>query len=243
MIETRRTPRMPAWLWLWLPIAVLVAQVVLKATAEDVFDNWMHTELGIVQNLTVVFLLVAVVAALWLRRMRHLVAWRWFGAFCAVMAAGCFFFAGEEASWGQHWFGFSPPEVVAARNEQGEFNLHNDPLLETLLDQLPRNILTLAALIGGIIVPLRRRRRDETPDFQSAGPWGWIWPTAVCVPAAVLAVAVTLPSKLVDELPAALDIKAGETKEMCLALFLMLYLVVMLRELLPRAAKTPLPAP
>ena len=30
-----------------------------------------------------------------------------------VIGAAAFFFAGEEASWGQHWLGFEPPQSVA----------------------------------------------------------------------------------------------------------------------------------
>ncbi|WP_370179364.1 hypothetical protein [Alteriqipengyuania sp.] len=43
-------------------------------------------------------------------------------------AALCFLFfvmAGEEVSWLQRQIGFDAPESVAARNWQGEFNLHN----------------------------------------------------------------------------------------------------------------------
>ncbi len=229
----RRSPHLPAWLWLWLPLVLVFAQPVLVLAAPDFYESWIGSELGLVQNLTIVFLVVAIAAALRLRSLRERVASRWFGPFCAVMALGCLFFAGEEASWGQHWFGFAPPEYVAARNDQAEFNLHNDSVLGPLLDSFPRTLLTLAALVGGILVPFTRRRRDVRPDFASASPLGWLWPTAACLPVAVLAVTVTLPEKVakrfVDDPPEVFDM--GETKELLLALFLMLYLIVLLREL------------
>ena len=228
---------LPAWLWLGVPPAMVAAQVAAKAVGHDFYRRWMRSETGIVEILTVLFALGAVVAAVRLHSLRRRVAWPRFGAFALVMAAGCLFFAGEEASWGQHWLGFAPPEAIAARNDQGEFNLHNDPVFEKVLDQLPRSLLTLAALVGGVLAPLARRRRGAAaaPDFSTPGPGGWIWPTFVCFPAALFVVTVSLPEKLFEalgrEVPYLLEISAGETKELCLALFLMLYLVTLARHL------------
>ena len=127
-----------------------------------------------------------------------------------------------------------PPAGIAERNEQGEFNLHNDPLLESVLDQLPRSLLTLFALVGGFLVPLLGRRRGPA-DFDTPGPWGWIWPARACMTAAFLAVTVTLPEKLLErddaDLPAWADISGGETKELCLAVFLLVYLWCLHRDL------------
>lgn len=220
----------PTWLWLWAAPAIVVAQVATKAASESAYRRWLRGELGIVENLTVVFLLGALVCALYCFSRRERVRSRLFGPFAIVMALGLFFFAGEEASWGQHWFGFAPPPEIAARNDQGEFNLHNDPFFEKILDQLPRSLLTLAALVGGTIAPLVRRRRGIAGrDFQSPGMAGWIWPTIECLPASVLALTISLPKKLFEGLgkppPAALDISPGETKEYCLALFLFVYLL------------------
>jgi hypothetical protein len=143
-----------------------------------------------------------------------------------VLALGLFFFAGEEASWGQHWLGYAPPEAIAARNDQGEFNLHNDPFFEKVLDQLPRTLLTLAALVGAVAALVRRGRER---DFQHPLPSGWVWPTVECVPAALIALTVSVPEKVAEglgtALPAALDISPGETKEYCLALFLLVYML------------------
>jgi hypothetical protein len=221
--------RVPAWLWLWAGPAIVVAQVATKLRGEETYRCWMRGELGLVENLTVVFLLGALACAVLCHRRRARVRWRFFGAATLVVAAGLFFFAGEEASWGQHWLGFAPPEAIAARNDQGEFNLHNDPFFEKLLDQLPRLVLTLAALAGGLIAPLVRRSRGLAGrDFASTNPWGWAWPTFECMPAAILVLTISLPKKAFELLdrpqPYLLDISPGETKEYCLALFLFVYL-------------------
>lgn len=221
--------RVPVLLWLWAGPLIIVAQMALKAWDEGLYRTWMRGELGLVENLTVAFLLVALLLSLACHRLRRRVRSRLFGPMMLVVAAGLFFFAGEEASWGQHWLGFAPPESIAERNDQGEFNLHNDPFFEKLLDQLPRLILTLAALVGGIVAPLVRRSRGLSGrEFGSAGPWGWVWPGFECLPAAALTLTISLPKKVFEglerPLPLLLDFSPGETKEYCLALFLLVYL-------------------
>jgi hypothetical protein len=42
-----------------------------------------------------------------------------------VLGLALIFAAGEELSWGQHWFGFATPGLIDAVNAQHEFNLHN----------------------------------------------------------------------------------------------------------------------
>lgn len=236
-----RVCSVPAWLWLWAGPAIVVAQMVLKWRNEGTYRLWMRGELGLVENLTVMFLLAALVCALLCHRHRARVRWRYFGPMTLLVAAGLFFFAGEEASWGQHWLGFAPPEGIAARNDQGEFNLHNDPFFEKLLDQLPRSLLTLAALVGGVIAPILRRKRGLAGrDFASVAPWGWAWAGFECLPAAVLALTVSFPKKVYEALdrplPALLDFSPGETKEYCLALFLLVYLLSLLQALRASAA-------
>lgn len=215
----------PLWLWLWSAPALVVLQVATKAIDEALYRRTLRGELGLVENLTVAALLGAIACAVLCYRRRAAVRWRFFGPCLLVLVLGLVFFAGEEASWGQHWLGFEPPEAIASRNEQHEFNLHNDPFLETFLDQLPRLLLTLAAMVA-VVVPLARR--DRARDFRAPGPSGWVWPTLECVPAALCALLVGVPEKIASvlglTLPAVLEISAGETKEACLALFLLVYL-------------------
>ena len=228
MNDAARRPRVPAWLWLGLPLLVVPAQVLSKVIGEDFYRRWMRGELGLVENATTIMLIASTVLAVLAWRMRDRVRTRLFGPFMLVFALGCFFFAGEEASWGQHWLGFAPPEEIAARNDQGEFNLHNDPLLEKILDQPPRLALTIAALVGGVIAPVVRRRRS-LPDhqFESEKLWGWIWPPLICFPAALVSLTVSLPKKVAEAAGGHesyyLEISPGETKEFCLAVFLLVY--------------------
>ena len=83
-----------------MPTAAVAIQVAGRAIGDDFYKRWVHGEQGLVENLTALFLVIAVVVALRLFAHRRRVASRLFGPFALVMAAGCFFFAGEEASAG-----------------------------------------------------------------------------------------------------------------------------------------------
>jgi hypothetical protein len=67
-----------------------------------------------------------------------------------IAALSCLYIAGEEASWGQHFFHWNTPEYWAVINNQGETNLHNAYLIT---EGLPRSILGICVAIGGLGVP------------------------------------------------------------------------------------------
>jgi hypothetical protein len=146
-----------------------------------------------------------------------------------LFALGALYFAGEEASWGQHYFGWSTPEALAAVNAQEETNIHN---IHGIFDQLPRNLLTLGVVVGGIVLPIARRRRAGA-WVAAEGPLGWLLPTVVCLPTAVLGTVVSLPEKLFEaagsEVPTLIEISPGESKEYYFALFLLLYVLSIAR--------------
>jgi len=237
---------MPRWLWLWSALAIALLPYAVRAWDADLFQRVVRSEFGVVENLTVLFLVVAIAYGVRLLR----APWRppvpGFRAGVVVMILGCTYFAGEELSWGFHFYGLLGLDVPAFlqplvdANEQGETNLHNiGGWTEGLLDQGPRSLLTAAALVGGVWMPLRLRRRRASLDPRTSRAL-WVWPTLVCLPSALLAVTLSLPGKAVEaaggELPPVLDVRAGELKECFLALFLMLYLGSLLVRLRASAA-------
>jgi hypothetical protein len=158
---------------------------------------------------------------------------RWLGLWVALLTLGCIYFAGEEASWGQHWIGWATPEGWAAVNDQQETNIHN--MAKTgLFDQVPRIVLTIGAVVGGVIVPFLRRRDPHSPAKFWNLP-GWYWGTLVCAPAAILAAGISVPGKLVGklgvDLPHIARIAPGECKELYLAMFLMVYMLSLSRRM------------
>lgn len=212
---------LPKWLWLGLPLAVVLAQVVTRMMGRETYVELMHSEFGLVENLTLVFLFVAIVLGIRLLLRRRAVPGRLFGLWTLLLTLGAVYFAGEEASWGYHLLGVEVMGGLKEFNHQQEPNLHNlEGIPGVFLDQTPRFLLTAAAAIGGILVPLWQRYK--TPITW---PTSWIWPTIVCLPTAVLAVGVTIPSKIFSLL--GMDVQVahqGEYKELFLALFMMMYL-------------------
>jgi len=234
---------LPRWLWLWLAPATIVVEFAFHAVRPVAYERWFGGEHGVIENLTNLFALGGLVVALALFARRRAVASRLFGPCMLVLALGCFVFAGEEMSWGQHLLGFEVPEGIAARNDQGELNLHNDPVLEPLFDFWARNTLSWAALIGGVILPIVRQRRGRgTPDIASPSLWGWAIPTILCVPTALTVIAVTLPPRafglmhVATPYPFPWNISWSESKEYDLALLILVYVLTLLRYVPGRGA-------
>ncbi len=220
---------LPSWLWLWLPLAYLALHVIISGISGPLYERVLGGgELGTNELLTMGLLLIAVFVGLHtLFIMRGLGDSRlWVWIFLGTL--GCIYFGGEEASWGQHLIGWESSEAWQEFNDQQETNLHNSEKYGPLLDQLPRNLLTIGILIGGIIAPLWRRRRDM--HLNPAGINYWIWPTMVCLPVGICAVFITVPESIYEAItgikhPARFDITGGELKEFFIANFLMLYML------------------
>lgn len=226
---------LPRWLWLWFPPMILLAHGVTWVFGIEFHRAVMRSEFGLVENLTFVFLLVAVLFGLLNFSRRKQVGNPWFSSLILLLTAGCCYFAGEEVSWGHHWglhpFSQEYRAALISMNDQAEPNLHNQGgLLGSLLDNVPRNLLSLAALIGGILGPLWARKR-RAPTWPSP----WVWPTTVCMPTCILALVVTQPRRIIklvqhEEVVGQMW-RLGETKEYFLALFLMLYMASIHRRL------------
>ena len=223
---------LPPWLWLAFPPLMLALAVLCRAAGSEVFERWMRTETGVIELGTIAVLLVAVAAGAALALRRRPFPRPWMRPFLVLATLGCLFFAGEEASWGQHVFEWSTPETWARANDQQETNLHNLTGIGALLDQLPRNLLTLAAgvAVAGPLFMRRRRSRGSSRQRRERG-LHWLLPTFVCLPSAALALLVGVPDKVYEVIhdvrsaPEWMDIRSGELKEYYLGLFLMLYVL------------------
>ncbi len=213
---------LPKWLWLWLPLLVALFPYVMRIISID-SDQYVYGELGIIENYTFVVLAIAIVLGILSITNMKSFQFPFFKLWLTLLVVGCIYYAGEEISWGQHWFGWATPEGWMDVNDQGETNLHNT---SALLDQVPRMLLTIAAVVGGVLVPcyfLLRNNQLSADSFYT-----WLWPTYVNIPTCLLAVLVSLHEKaykLFDTtVPHILDIRAGETKECLLAMFLFMYI-------------------
>lgn len=213
---------LPKWLWLWMPVIVALFPYVMRIINVD-SDQYVYGELGIIENYTFIVLVMAIVlGVLSVAKMKSFV-FPVLKLWLVLLVLGCIYYAGEEISWGQHWFGWATPEGWMDVNDQGETNLHNT---SALLDQVPRMLLTIAAVVGGVLIPCYFLLRDI--KLSASEFFAWLWPSYVNIPACLLAVLVSLHEKaykLFDTtVPHVLDIRAGETKECLLAIFLFMYI-------------------
>ncbi|MFO1352797.1 MAG: hypothetical protein U1F68_19820 [Gammaproteobacteria bacterium] len=223
--STPALPDLPRWLWLGLPLLITAIPYLLRPFGDNEHGlyRYVYFESGLIENATVLFLVIACIIGVRLFQRRQEFPIAGFHWWILLITLGSFYFAGEEISWGQNYFGWLTPEAWQTINRQHETNLHNTI---PLLDKVPRNLLSLAALIGGILAPLYLLLRRKA--LQPVSVHYWLWPTLVCLPASVLALAVTLVPKgivaLFGHVPTVMDIKDGESKECLLALFMMCYL-------------------
>jgi len=212
-----------------LPLFVILLPLVWYAI---VGSDWLlKGEAGIIENMTVLFLVVAIgfnVSSI--VRANRLALSGFLNAWLFMLIMGAAYFALEEISYGQHMIGWGTAETWKELNDQDETNLHN---VHALFDQVPRALLTLGILIGGVILPLYRHFRDIKLDESSR--FYWQWPTPDCVTIGLLVILIR-PILSVFETEA---INTGEMKENLFALFILLYCVSIhsrLRQKLPPAA-------
>ncbi len=210
-------------IWLFFPIAMLLTPYISRAVSDKAY-TFMYLETGWVEVTTVIYLIIAIIFSVIFIKTHDFSKHAWFKWWMVLLILGCIYFAGEEISWGQHFFGWSTPETWSNINDQNETNLHNT---SPIFDQIPRTLLSLAALIGGVLVPLFRMLTKKYPSKNSNAYW--LWPTYVCLPAALFSLLVSWNEKIYEglniEIPNVLDIRAGEVKESLLALFIMLYVL------------------
>jgi hypothetical protein len=204
-------------------------------------------ETGWQEQGTILCLVPAVALGVAILKRRRALPSRWLQAWVLVLTLGALYYAGEECSWGQNYFGWSTPESWSSINEQQETNLHNT---SGLFDQAPRAVLSLGAGCC-LVVPFVHRRRQRQRDPRT-NPLPWLLPTTAIVPAAALASLSGIPQKLYghyDKTSLASDwfsemFLAGrhsEMKEYFLAMFILMYVwsfFVRLRSMSDAAGRT-----
>lgn len=211
-----------AW-WLFLPIVFFALRytVALTTNRSTGLESWFRHELGIVENLTVFFLVVAIFVTVGLIVRYKKLLDPLLKVFLVFFLIGLIYFAGEEASWGQHWFGWETSERFLEINSQKETNLHN---ISNWFDRIPKGIVSFLIFIGGIVIPGLFYYKSWKIDYQSR--WWWLYPTLVCTPTAIFATITTWPSKI--ERLSGWNFyfsQAQETKELYIAYFFLLFII------------------
>jgi len=205
----------PALLYHGLPLFILLFPFAWVALAGN--DRALKGESGMVELSTFLFLVIAIgfcVSSLTVTRRLDLSGFlkAWF----LILIAGAAYFGLEEISYGQHMFGWGTADSWKELNDQDETNLHN---VHALFDQVPRALLTLGILVGGVVLPIYRHFRNI--PLSESNRFYWQWPTLDCVTIGLLVLLIR-PFQEVFDTEA---ISTGETKEMMFALFILLYCV------------------
>ena len=172
-----------------LPLASIVFCVAVALASADLYRLRIRRhEVGLLEHGTVICLVPAVVLGVMIFRRRRELPAKWLGAWVVLLTLGALYYAGEECSWGQNYFGWMTPEGWSQINDQHETNLHNT---SNLFDHVPRAMLSLAAGVC-VLAPfvLFKRLRQWNPRTN---PLAWFFPTMAVVPTAALALVVGLP--------------------------------------------------
>ncbi|MBX3438829.1 MAG: hypothetical protein KF861_15145 [Planctomycetaceae bacterium] len=184
-----------------LPIGVhrltgfLIAMPLLMAAGyyagTPQFVLWLWSEQGPLEVGQVLVLLTAVgIGVVTLAGRGRMAAIRRAGLGRVALCMGglallCAVIAGEEASWGQHYVGWSTPESWGELNDQHETNLHN---IGSWADQKPRAVVELTVILFGIFWPLW----DRLSNVRMPPAWRVLLPPTNVLPVALLAEAVRL---------------------------------------------------
>ena len=221
-----------ALIWaLWLPLAVAVCLAFFGKISPHGYIFWIENEShGLLELSHWLMPLAASLIAMRLlllrgvRRQPQLFAW------LALAALGTFYVAGEEMSWGQHYFDWVTPEGWHSINDQGETNLHNT---SSWFDQKPRTLLEIGVIVGGLILPWLMVLR---PALKSR-PIAVIVPPLSCFPAAALAELSALSERTVNWLGGETYLfhRTSEVQEFYFYYFVLLYIVILSRRLVSRA--------
>ncbi len=215
-----------AWWWLGIPVFIALLVIISYRVSPDWYARWIIPEgYGVLEFSQFITALLGLAVAVRLLfdpfvRRRPLVF-----AVTILGALSCFYIAGEEMSWGQHFFHWNTPEYWAEVNRQEETNLHNT---YAIFEKWPRAVLEVGIVIGGLLIPFaamldRRVRANRLSLF---------FPAAALIPAAVGSMAF----KLIDVLYQKSDMgeliqRPSETIELYLYFFILAYLIVFTRRI------------
>ena len=212
-VKTGADNKTHPFLWLVIPVLLILFVTAMEISQPVEMLQVMYTEGGIFEILQFIFIATAFfIAAIRFFQMRDHFLKIW----VFLLAAGSFYIAGEEVSWGQWFFYWDTPGFWQGINDQGETNLHNT---SSWLDQKPR-LLFIGMVVGGLIIPaLRRWKPVVLPARFSA-----IYPENHM---AITALGVLVPYLLQEVAEhgfnAHIFLRVSEVQEMYMYYFILLY--------------------
>lgn len=170
---------LPSVLWLWIPVFAAVVQFFIECNVPKEIVSLMHSENGPHELLQFLIICMAAGTAITiLYRFMNQLSWA-LRLWMLLTIASCLYVAGEEVSWGQHFFAWGTPEYWLSMNDQQETNLHNT---SSWLDQKPRLLLEIAVIFGGLLMPLITKFKPSflQTKFKEIYPPATLWIIALC---------------------------------------------------------------
>ncbi len=215
-----------AWWWLVIPFACSAGLFVINAISADFYDKYIQPEgYGFLEFTQFAVLVVGFFISLALFRFRIVRTNKLLTAAAIIFALTCLYIAGEEMSWGQHFFNWSTPEYWAEINRQDETNLHN---VSPWFNQRPRLVLEIGIFVGAVLLPLWQLAK---------GPFTHPLLALFIPPVAALPVGITyLLFKAVDHVTKRghylwLLGRPNEAVESVMYLFILYYLIIFYRRI------------
>jgi hypothetical protein len=217
--------RSDAWWTTVLPVAVLAVVVAIHYAAQDFYIAHVLPEgFGFLELSQ--FILAAAASVLCFQALRLGVVKSNTLLWSAVLlfALAALYIAGEEHSWGQHFFNWNTPSYWSEINRQQETNLHNT---SAWFNQRPKLVFDGAMFVGGLLIPFIQ---------QWTGPFrqpllALLTPSLAIAPAAAIALAF----KVVDDIGKGFDVsiyyRPSEVVETFQYLYMLYYVVVLRRRL------------
>jgi glucan phosphoethanolaminetransferase (alkaline phosphatase superfamily) len=212
------------WL-IWIPLILLGIQAVFEVSYTSKELASLMSENGPVELLQWVIIVLALgVAAATLIRIDPR-RFPWIFAWVLIATLACFYVAGEEVSWGQHFLNWNTPAYWQAINDQHETNLHN---VSSWLDQKPRLILLIGIITGGLLFPLLNRCRPGMLPERFA----LIYPPGNLFLVAALVVGPSLANAFARLFGIHLFERVSEVQEVYMFYFVLFYLIILRRRIL-----------
>lgn len=199
-----------------VPTAVFCALMIIAYVSPAAYNVYFDGETAYLEISHIVLPLIAALMAARLIFAFHRDRNMPMTVFSVLAVAASVFAAGEEASYGQHFFGWEADGVFLELNDQKETNLHN---IGSWFDQKPRAILEVITILAGLVVPFMQERvRGWLPKFMKPYVTGfWFMPIAILIQLSELPKRLDLEG--VGIIP---DIRYSEFQEFFIFYFLVL---------------------
>ena len=159
MLKKFKKTHLSPILWLFLPILFLFIIFFIKYFYLNFFISFFQSEKGIIENGTFFILFISIIICFFILKDKNLHFFNkkiFFYIFFLIL--GLIYFAGEEISWGQHWFSWETNTFFKKFNDQLETNFHN---INSWFDQKPKALLLFFIFFAGILLPLYYLKKNK----------------------------------------------------------------------------------